>query len=118
MDRATFSLPVHRILSLVAFGSLLACTTNRPPPPDGKSTMHSPTASPRIPFRCTSEWNALVERRLRITDSDGHGPDIGSQEWMMAVGRKSGVDDGSGHSPDPGSDEWCRAVDFKVFGRR
>lgn len=76
------------------------------------------TGGATIPPRCTPEWNQLVDKKLEISDSAGHGPDIGSAEWMYAVGRKSGVVDASGHGPDPGSDEWCRAVDYKVFGRR
>lgn len=77
----------------------------------------SQAAAVAVPARCTPAWNAEVERRLRITDAAGHGPDVGSKEWQNAVSRKSGVTDAAGHGPDAGSDEWCRAVHFKVFGR-
>lgn len=120
--------------SRFAFWSLLAiapvlvvsgCRHSQPAEGDAKEVAATPTKvqseakqSPAIPARCTPAWNRAIDRRLGITDSSGHGPDIGSSEWMEAVSRKSGVFDAAGHGPDLGSDEWCRAVDFKVFGRR
>jgi hypothetical protein len=102
-------------ISLLAAG---CCCTKRQEPPTQGYTKSTPAKPLRIPARCTPEWMKLVDQRLQISDSSGHGPDIGSIEWMNAVGRKSGVTDAAGHGPDPGGDEWCRAVDYKVFGRR
>jgi hypothetical protein len=113
------------ILALIWMLAVPACTHSEPNSVDPKAvtgTANQVKAGPKdagaIPPRCTPAWNKLVDQRLGITDSSGHGPDIGSAEWMNAVSRKSGVFDAEGHGPDPGSDEWCRAVDFKVFGRR
>jgi hypothetical protein len=108
------------VFRALAFGVMLiplGCSHQQSTPPAHQGYTKDSGAAV-IPPRCTAAWNALVDRRLKITDSSGHGPDIGSLEWQRAVGRKSGVEDGSGHGPDTGSDEWCRAVDFKVFGRR
>ena len=115
LSRALFLIT---ILALPA--GFAGCATQKvPPAPSGYSKTASPSReTQQLPAPCTPEWNALVERKLQISDSSGHGPDLGSQEWMHAVGRRSGVIDAAGHGPDPGSEEWCRAVDFKVFGRR
>ena len=109
-------------VAVLALPAAFVGCANREEPPAASG--YSKTAPPprvtgeRLPAPCTPEWNVLVERKLQISDSSGHGPDLGSQEWMHAVGRRSGVIDAAGHGPDPGSDEWCRAVDYKVFGRR
>ena len=111
---------VRHVLRALAFGVMLTplgYSQQQPAPPIHQSSTKD-TGATATPPRCTPAWNALVDRRLRISDSSGHGPEIGSPEWQRAVGRKSGVEDSSGHGPDTGSDEWCRAVDFKVFGRR
>lgn len=90
-------------------------------PTDGRDAHATPRpvggtlAAPKAPPpHGTPAWNQLVERRLQITDSAGHGPDLGSAEWMGAVGKKCGLS----NSPKPGTDAWFRAVDAKVFGQR
>ena len=111
---------VRHVFRALAFGVMLTplgYSQQQPAPPIHQSSTKD-TGATATPPRCTPAWNALVDRRLKISDSSGHGPEIGSPEWQRAVGRKSGVEDSSGHGPDTGSDEWCRAVDFKVFGRR
>ena len=105
-------------LALCLSAAGCCCTKRQEPPPPQGYAKNTPAKPQGIPARCTPEWMKLVDQRLQITDSSGHGPDIGSAEWMNAVGRKSGVTDAAGHGPDPGGDEWCRAVDYKVFGRR
>jgi len=111
--------------ALAALLAFSGCTRTEPAKVDAKEVKEparhqtgNRKETEAIPARCTPAWNKLVDQRLGITDSAGHGPDIGSAEWMTAVSRKSGVFDSEDHGPDPGGDEWCRAVDFRVFGRR
>ncbi len=73
----------------------------------------APAAREVIPPPGTPAWNKIIDRRLKITDAAGHGPDLGSAEWMGAVGKKCGIRD-----LKPGSDAWFRAVNAKVFGPR
>lgn len=96
-----------------------ACCQRQPhvPPATGIATHHAAQshAEPEvIPPHGTPAWNRIVDRRLRITDSAGHGPDLGSNEWMGAVTKKSGI------APNlkPGTEAWYRAVDAKVFRPR
>ena len=43
-----------------------------------------------IPF-CSDAWFAYLDGRLKISDSQGHGPDVGSTEWKSSVERKLGL---------------------------
>lgn len=44
--------------------------------------------------------------------------EVGSPAWFADVDRKLGVSDGQGHGPDAGSQEWCDAAHFKLHGQR
>ena len=69
-----------------------------------------PTAkTPEIAAPCTAEWFEYVENRLHTGDSEGHGPDLGSQEWRSVVEFKLGIRN-SADAPDPDTDQWCRYI--------
>ncbi len=59
-------------------------------------------------------WCAAVEAVVRVTDAEGHGPDIGSEEWMGAVTKKVFRVHGEA-VPVLGSKEWFEQVDGRVF---
>jgi hypothetical protein len=59
-------------------------------------------------------WAKWAEKLHRVTDAEGHGPDIGSDEWANALAKKLGVTDAQGHGPDIKSDEWRAAVEKKL----
>ncbi len=50
---------------------------------------------------CGPGWVDATEAKLAITDSAGHGPDLGSAEWAEALTRRLG-----GHH-QPGTTDWC-----------
>lgn len=43
--------------------------------------------------------------------------DVGSTAWMERVDRELRISDGQGHGPDYGSQEWCNVVHFRLYGR-
>ena len=101
--KTRFAFPLlYAVLMPLLLGS---CVT--PPPGAGGGARPQP---------CTQPWFGLVESRVGIIDSSGHGPDVGSSEWAFAVDSRLGIGDGQGHGPDPGSSEWCHAVDARLFG--
>ncbi len=121
MDTKNYRARGHRAghLLLLALGLAAmssACCQRQPAaaPVAAPATHHAAEshAEPEvIPPHGSPAWNRIVDRRLHITDSAGHGPDLGSDEWMGAVTKKSGI------SPTllPGTEAWYRAVDAKVF---
>lgn len=66
---------------------------------------------PPVDWQAWAQW---AEKLQPVTDSQGHGPDIGSDEWANALARKLGVIDAQGHGPDIGSKEWRSAVENKL----
>ena len=62
------------------------------------------------PAPCTTDWYKLVEQKVGVTDSHGHGPDLGSGEWRSAVEFKLGIRDDPA-VPDPDSEAWCAHID-------
>lgn len=50
---------------------------------------------------CGPGWVDATEAKLAVTDSAGHGPDLGSAEWAEALTRRLG-----GHH-QPGTKDWC-----------
>ena len=40
---------------------------------------------------CSDAWLAHVDSTFRITDADGHGPDLGSDEWLRVLARRTGM---------------------------
>lgn len=68
-----------------------------------------------IPPTAWLEWAKWVEKLHPVTDTEGHGPDIGSAEWSGALDKKLRITDAAGHGPDIGSIEWRRAVEKKLI---
>ena len=104
-------------IGLAAMSS--ACCHRQPAaaPVAAPATHHAAESHPEpevIPPHGSPAWNRIVDRRLHITDSAGHGPDLGSEEWMGAVSKKSGI----APNLEPGTEAWYRAVDAKVFRPR
>ena len=62
------------------------------------------------------QWARGVEKKFPVADTEGHGPDVGSEEWARALPRKWGIVDADGHGPDLGSAEWRAAVEEKIGG--
>ena len=58
------------------------------------------SAEENIAPKDLKEWAQWVEKRHPITDTQGHGPYIGSDEWMGALDRRLGITDKEGHGPD------------------
>jgi hypothetical protein len=61
------------------------------------------------------EWAKWAEKLYPITDSQGHGPDIGSDEWAGAMDRRLKITDAAGHGPTLKSKEWREAVEEKII---
>jgi hypothetical protein len=59
-------------------------------------------------------WFAAVEAVVRVTDREGHGPDIGSEEWLGAVTKKVFRVHGEA-VPVVGSKEWFEQVHQRVL---
>lgn len=63
------------------------------------------------------DWNAwaqTVENRFPVTDSMGHGPDIGSDEWARALQHRLQITADSGHALEVGSNAWRTAVEERL----
>ena len=58
---------------------------------------------------CSAETYELIENHIKISDAEGHGPDLGSSEWMSAVERRLGVDEDVS-APHEGTQAWCAYV--------
>lgn len=57
-------------------------------------------------------WFAHVDALVRVGDSEGHGPDVGSLEWMGAVSRKLFRDE---PVPEAGTKAWYEKVHKHLF---
>lgn len=64
------------------------------------------------------EWAKWAEKLHPITDSQGHGPDIGSDEWAGAMDRRLKITDEAGHGPTLKSKEWRQAVEKKIAAKQ
>ena len=60
------------------------------------------------------QWARGVEKKFPVADTEGHGPDVGSEEWARALPRKLGMADKEGDGADLGSEEWRAAVEEKI----
>lgn len=69
------------------------------------------------PPLCSDAWNRAIEARVPTGDSQGHGPDPGSDEWRSVVEFKLGVRGKPGVPPRDG-EAWCAYVDRLVRARR
>lgn len=64
---------------------------------------------------CSPAWFFFIEKTLETSDSQGHGPDMGSAEWKSVVEFKLGVRDNP-KVPTPASNEWCEFIDKLISG--
>jgi hypothetical protein len=76
-------------------------------------TLSIRAAEPAAPVEWM-EWAKWAEKLYPITDSQGHGPDIGSDEWAGAMDRRLKITDEAGHGPTVKSKEWRQAVEKKI----
>ena len=65
------------------------------------------------PEPCSEQWQKYVEARLHTGDSQGHGPDVGSEEWRSVVEFKLGILDNP-EVPSRNSVEWCTFIDARI----
>lgn len=59
---------------------------------------------------CSPQWYQLADKKLSISDEDGHGPDLGSLEWRSAVEFKLDLKNVS-DKPEKSSMQWCEYID-------
>jgi len=55
-----------------------------------------------------------IERKLKTSDSHGHGPDIGSNEWKSVVEFKLGVR-GEAFLPPHNNPHWCKFIESALI---
>jgi hypothetical protein len=65
---------------------------------------------------CSDSWNRFIEETVPTSDSQGHGPDVGSDEWKSVIEFKLGIRD-KPNLPDRDSEAWCRHIDQMVRER-
>ncbi len=61
---------------------------------------------------CSKETIESIERQLKTSDAQGHGPDIGSSEWFSVVERRLGIE-GDATIPDKDTKAWCDYVIYR-----
>lgn len=66
-----------------------------------------------FPKLCSAAWFDSVDKQLITGDSQGHGPDIGSDEWKSVVEFKLGVR-GQSSVPERHTPQWCDYIAEKV----
>lgn len=59
---------------------------------------------------CSDAWYQAIDKKLLTADTQGHGPDIGSDEWKSVIEFKLGVRGGA-NVPDRSSEKWCQYID-------
>lgn len=62
---------------------------------------------------CDGATFEFIERHSSTDDSEGHGPDIGSDEWHSVVEFRLGVR-GNTSVPARGSKKWCDYIEEKL----
>ena len=110
IDHFTRSRPAVLLVILACAGlMLIGCTNN------GNESNESDKSNNMAsgPAPCTTDWYKLVEQKVGVTDSHGHGPDLGSVEWRSAVEFKLGIRDDPA-VPDPDSEAWCAHIDAVI----
>ena len=65
---------------------------------------------------CSREWYTLVERRLKTSDNNGHGPDLGSIEWRSVIEFKLNIR-GKSEVPPRESDLWCDYINKQLIDK-
>ena len=102
------SRPTVLLMILACAGLMLVgCNNNGNESDESNEKASDPVAGPAP---CTTDWYKLVEQKVGVTDSHGHGPDLGSGEWRSAVEFKLGIRDDPA-VPDPDSEAWCAHID-------
>lgn len=91
-----------RIPRFLLVGLIASCASTTPP----ATTQYQ---------ACSSQWYALLDDSLAVSDSQGHGPDLGSMEWRSAVEFKLGIRNNP-QVPEPSSANWCSYIDSYVDG--
>ena len=105
IDHFTPSRPAVLLVILACAGLMLVGCSN-----SGNESNEKASAPAAGPAPCTTDWYKLVEQKVGVTDSHGHGPDLGSGEWRSAVEFKLGIRDDPA-VPDPDSEAWCAHID-------
>jgi uncharacterized protein len=59
---------------------------------------------------CSDSWYRFVEEKISTNDTQGHGPDVGSDEWKSVIEFKLGIR-GDPNIPGRDSEAWCRYID-------
>ena len=67
----------------------------------------------RAPIPCAEEALLSIERQVTSSDSEGHGPDVGSQEWHSVVEFHLGVR-GDKNIPVKGTKKWYDFVEIRL----
>ncbi|WP_236180544.1 hypothetical protein [Pseudomonas sputi] len=62
---------------------------------------------------CSEAWYQAIDKKLPTADTQGHGPDIGSDEWKSVIEFKLGVRGGTS-VPERSSEKWCNFVDQRT----
>lgn len=66
------------------------------------------------PQPCSEQWVLSVEESVPTGDSEGHGPDPGSDEWRSVVEFKLGVR-GNPATPPHDTPQWCAYIDEIIY---
>jgi uncharacterized protein len=59
---------------------------------------------------CSESWYRFIEEKITTSDSQAHGPDVGSDEWKSVVEFKLGIR-GKPNLPARDSKAWCDYID-------
>ncbi|MGD8293155.1 MAG: MliC family protein [Desulfobacterales bacterium] len=65
---------------------------------------------------CSNSWYRFIEKTMRTSDDQGHGPDVGSGEWKSVIEFKLGIRNNPS-LPDRDSEAWCHHIDQIVRER-
>ena len=90
------------MLKIILFALLLA---------SGCSFQERPVDLQHTP--CSADWYSHVDSLLKVSDSQGHGPDLGSNEWRSAAEFKLKLRSVQ-NKPDIMSEAWCEYIDAKL----
>lgn len=118
-----------RVVLIILISQITACSTllSLFDAPQEEST---PIANPEVSenteqitvtLACSPTWYRYVESQLSTQDSQGHGPDIGSQEWQSVVEFKLAIDRAEstpGVIPAKTSPQWCQFIQQQLDNQR
>jgi uncharacterized protein len=66
---------------------------------------------------CSDAWYRAIDKKLLTADTQGHGPDIGSDEWKSVIEFRLGVRGGA-NVPERSSEKWCQYIDQQTQAMR